>query len=365
MNCMKLFQLAFNLYILKKAPVSLIHFVTNRCNARCKHCFIDFDNPKLFENELTLEEIEKLSKSLDSRLFNINLTGGEPFLREDILKIVSLYFKNTPIESVFITTNGMLTNRIKNFVDKFIAKKIKGKLIFSISIDNFEKKHDANRRLKGLFKNAIKTYQILQDYNRPHIIANIGITVSHHNYKEVAALYQYLKNLGVKSITATIMREEGAIKKINWQTKKKILKAYKVLTKLIQQGQASGKMTGFGNHLQGRLMNAKNLIVNQIIERTYLKPKFISFCPAGSLFGVIQANGDVYPCEILNTPLGNLRDYEMNFEKLWQSEKAKNCRKFIKDSRCHCTFECAWTINVISHLKFLPSLLLKAVKTQK
>lgn len=362
MNCIKLFRLAFNLYFLKKEPVSLIHFITNRCNARCKHCFIDFDNPKIFENELTLEEIEKLSKSFGSHLFNINLTGGEPFLRKDIFEIVSLYFKNTPIESIFITTNGMLTHRIKNFVDKFIAKKIKGKLIFSISIDNFEKKHDANRRLKGLFKNAIKTYKILQAYNNPCVITNIGITVTRHNYKDVAALYQHLKNLGVKSITATIMREEGVIKKINRQTKKKILKTYEVLTKFIQQDQASGKMTGFGNHLQGRLMNAKNPIINQIIKRTYLAPKFISFCPAGSLFGIIQANGDVYPCEILNTPLGNLRDYEMNFEKLWQSEKAEDCRRFIKDSRCHCTFECAWTVNVVSHLKFLPSLLFKAVR---
>ena len=46
-----------NVYFKKKTPISLIHFLTNRCNARCSFCFIDFDNPKTFAGELTLEEI--------------------------------------------------------------------------------------------------------------------------------------------------------------------------------------------------------------------------------------------------------------------------------------------------------------------
>ena len=47
---------------LNKDPLSLVHFLTNRCNARCSFCFIDFDNPLTFKNELTLEEIDKVTK---------------------------------------------------------------------------------------------------------------------------------------------------------------------------------------------------------------------------------------------------------------------------------------------------------------
>ena len=50
---------AYNNFIGKKYPISLIHFVTMRCNARCSFCFIDFDDPKTFKNELTIEEIEE------------------------------------------------------------------------------------------------------------------------------------------------------------------------------------------------------------------------------------------------------------------------------------------------------------------
>ena len=93
-----------NLYLTKKYPISLIHFLTNRCNARCPFCFIDFDNPETFKDELSTEEIVKLTKQLGDCLINVNITGGEPFLRNDIYDIVEAYFKNTTILSVFFTS---------------------------------------------------------------------------------------------------------------------------------------------------------------------------------------------------------------------------------------------------------------------
>lgn len=38
-----------NVYLSKKEPISLIHFLTNRCNARCSFCFIDFEDPNTFK----------------------------------------------------------------------------------------------------------------------------------------------------------------------------------------------------------------------------------------------------------------------------------------------------------------------------
>ena len=40
---------ALNALIYKKEPVSIVHFLTNRCNARCSFCFIDFENPEILK----------------------------------------------------------------------------------------------------------------------------------------------------------------------------------------------------------------------------------------------------------------------------------------------------------------------------
>jgi len=358
---MNKFKIIYNLYLKRDKPFSLIHFVTHRCNARCKHCFIDFKNEDLFKDELSLQEIKELSKSFGDCLFNINITGGEPFLRKDLFNIVKIYLQNTSVESIYITTNGYFTDLIKNFIDQLITLNTNKKVIFSISIDNFENQHDKFRNVNGLFKRALSSYNLIKNYNSSNIVSNIGITVSNHNYKNVVELYEQLKKKDVKSVTATIFREEGIVNHIDSKLKGKILEAYSILTERIQQDQLSGKMEGFGDSLQGLMLNAKNMIMNNIIKESYIDKKYIASCHAGSLFGVIYANGDVYPCEILDTKIGNLRDYNMNFMKLWNSKKNKTCRKFIKKSKCNCTFECAWSINILSNTRCFYNLLCKVI----
>lgn len=345
----------FNSYFWKKEPFTLIHYITNRCNASCKHCFIDFSKRDMFKDELTLKEIEELSKHLGSSLFNVNLTGGEPFLREDIFDIARIYFTNTTIKSMFITTNGAYTLRIQSFIEEFIRLGIKKNVIFSISIDDFEKEHDRNRNVEGLYQKALSTYNMIEAFNQKNIIANIAITVTSHNYDRVLDLYAYLKEIGVKAIVAILMREAGVVTKI--ENKKQVLEAYLQLTRKIQQDQMQKNMAGFGGTFQGVLMNCKNIILYKIIPRTYLHRQFIVNCVAGRLFGVIYANGVLHPCEILDNSLGNLRDYQMDFLKLWKNKSVRSFRKMVKSSKCTCTFECVWSINIISDFRFVMPLL--------
>ena len=354
-----------NAYLTKKEPLSLVQFVTNRCNARCKHCFIDFEHPNIFKDELTLKEIQKLTKNLGDSLINVNLTGGEPFLRKDFFEIVESYFKNTTIKSIFITSNGMYTDLIKKFLDKFLESKIDGKVIFSFSVDGIGEVHDEIRRVKGLYENVVKTYKMVQGYNSPRINAKIGITVTDQNYDKVLNIYKHLKEIGVEGVTATIMREQGVVKKIDADLKKKIHSSYIKLIEEIHNDLRSGRMEGYKRDFQGKLINSKNLIVNRIQADTYLNPHYVSHCPAGALFGVIDAKGEVYPCEILDKPLGNLREYGMNFMELWRDSRTKEVKKFIKDTRCNCSYECAWSINVISNKRYIPRLLINFIRLKK
>mgnify|MGYP000680819222 CR=1 FL=1 len=150
----KLTRVLKNLYFTRNEPISLVHFLTNRCNARCSFCFIDFDDPKTFANELSLDEISKLTKNLGKSLLNINFTGGEPFARKEINEIADLYIKNTTIQSMYITTNGSLPDRTISFAKNVINKYKHIELTFQISIDDAPEKHNAVRKVKHLFDNC-------------------------------------------------------------------------------------------------------------------------------------------------------------------------------------------------------------------
>ena len=80
---------------------------------------------------------------------------------------------------------------------------------------------------------------------------------------------------------------------------------------------------------------------------------YVSPCHASSLFGVITADGKVFPCEILeDRMIGDLRDYDMNFMEVWNSSKNKNTKDFILKSKCRCTYECALSFNILGNWRY-------------
>ena len=151
-----------NIYFLKNEPVSLVHFITNRCNARCSFCFIDFDNPETFKGELSLQEVDELTKNLGKSLLNVNFTGGEPFARKDILDIAKLYIKNSTIQSIYVTTNASLPDRIKDFAKEISNVDSSIEQSFQISIDDLPARHNKVRKIKNLFDNCVDTYRTLK-----------------------------------------------------------------------------------------------------------------------------------------------------------------------------------------------------------
>ena len=139
-----------NIYFMKNEPISLVHFITNRCNSRCSFCFIDFNNPETFKGELSLDDIEELTKNLGKSLLNVNFTGGEPFARKDMVDIAKLYIKNSTIQSIYITTNASLPDRIENFTKEITKTDDSIEQSFQISIDDLPEKHNKVRKIKNL-----------------------------------------------------------------------------------------------------------------------------------------------------------------------------------------------------------------------
>ena len=96
----------------------VIFFVTNKCNSKCKHCFY-WRNLNSNKNELTLEEIDKITKN-SGKIQVLLLSGGEPFLRKDLFEIISLFIKNAGVKVISIPTNAILTKEIKEQTERLI-----------------------------------------------------------------------------------------------------------------------------------------------------------------------------------------------------------------------------------------------------
>ena len=100
MNNFSSFLTHYSTYILKKKLKHLILHVTNHCNFRCSHCFVDFETPK---KDMTFSDYQEISNNINN-LFWLDIGGGEPFLRNDLYKIVNLFKK----QILSIPTNGWL-----------------------------------------------------------------------------------------------------------------------------------------------------------------------------------------------------------------------------------------------------------------
>ena len=116
-------------------------------------------------------------------------------------------------------------------------------------------------------------------------------------------------------------------------------------------------LTGYYNFPFCDVINAKRIVRHRLIAKVVNEGKYQIPCYAGSLGGAMFSNGDILPCELLtDRKLGNVRDYNYDFKAIWFNEPADAARKFIKDTKCFCTYECFLTINILFNLRMWPQL---------
>lgn len=337
----------YNAFISHNFPVALIQFVTQRCNAKCPHCFVDFKTEK---DELKLDEIEKIASSTGSCLRNISLTGGEPFIRDDLFEIANIWHTNSSTKSIVLTTNGSRPDRIEKFCNKAAKKEIP--VSFFISYDFIGEIHSNYRGLKNLHQNLLESCKIIKSYNNK-FNTTLQITLTPDNVESAIETYNYMKDvLKIQNINCTLFRGEKA-DSLDKELRSKIITTYKEIQTKRNKDFENNHINGLnGDVLTSTLMNAKNKMLWKYVEKTFRTQKYISPCSAGSLIGVIYHDGSVFPCEILNKEIGKLKDFNYNFIECWHSKKAKQIQKEIITSKCNCTHECFWLINILSSPRY-------------
>lgn len=332
----------------------MILYVTSKCNSKCLHCFYWRELNKK-KNELTLDEIEKLSKGFKNLLY-LNLTGGEPFLREDIDKIVYYFYRNSKSKFVNISTNGILSDVIREKVKEILNSCKDIHLNISVSLDAVGEKHDKIRGVKGNFEKSIKTIKYLNELKNENknlrIIANT--VFSKYNKDEVMKLHEHLLGLNVDQHRVGIVRKGGKVEEIADVS----LDEFDAVVKKIDEKKIYGK------DIYSRLFHVINEINREINVRTLREKRMIIPCVAGEKMIVINEEGNVYPCEILNKAFGNIRDYNYDVMKMLRSDAGKSLRSYIKKSKCYCSWGCATQNNIIFNYRNYPRIIMDFLRTK-
>ena len=272
--------------------------ITYRCNSRCSNCNIW--KIKEYGKELTADEIVNFFN--ESKIDQVAITGGEPFLRTDLREIL----EGLSCKKV-INTNGLMPEAIERTIKGLELDAV------SISLDGTEKTHDKIRGIRGAFKKAIKSIEILKE-NRIDVTASFTITTE--NYNEILKTFKLAQNLGCRFS----MRPA-----LNSFYYKNLEKRFSFTADMIDEIERQiGKMlkyyTRFG---KGRFFmeNIPNYLRN---------PRKIIPCVAGRKQFFLDPYGNVYPCAFVGQKLGNVKENKID----------KILSKNFDKKSCHCWTEC-------------------------
>ena len=310
----------------KVSPFSVVFWITSKCNSRCQTCNIWNNNNNTEMDITTFEECFKNNKILrDIKL--ISFSGGEPFLKEDIVefaKIVYIYSK--PMQVRFVT-NGILSDKIEKDI-KSILEITELRINVKISIDGTKETHN---KIRGIdcYDKAIDTLNRLKKINNKKLSLTIGFTANKLNYKEIEDVFELARDNDVDFFYKPIMEAD----KLSTDRNDLFFDEYidfKIFDYLIEF------------HKKLKLMKKRTLqekIISNLyldyLEKYYLEHKRIIPCFACKASFHVSENWDVITCSKLNRVIGNIKETPLNI--VLDGEKAKEFRNNNKGCYCLCT----------------------------
>ncbi len=295
-----------------RMPSDVSIILTYRCQMRCRMCNI-WENPTDKNKEISAKELEILPEGFEF----INLTGGEPFLREDLEDVIRVL--SPKARRIVISTSGWHYDRILNIVPKFKNVGVR------VSIEGLSQKNDELRGRNGGFDRGLKTLLGLKRAGVKDI--GFGITVSNHNSEDMLWLYELGKAMGMEFATAAFHNSYYFHKDDN------------IITN-------TDEVCANFQELANRQMREKSpkswfrALFNLGLIRYIKGQKRMLPCEAGTVNFFIDPYGEVYPCNGLEEKywkqsMGNIRETK-SFGDIWFGPKADEVRAKVKTCPKNC-----------------------------
>jgi MoaA/NifB/PqqE/SkfB family radical SAM enzyme len=290
---------------INQGPTDATIAITYKCNSKCVMCNIWKENP---QNELDANEYFKLPKSLK----DINITGGEPFLRNDLIEIIQNITKNNPKARIVISSNGFLTKKIVDSMQKIV--KINPKTCIAFSVDGMNDMHSKIRGIDNSYNMVLKTVTELKAVGINDI--RLAFTASKENINHLSKVYDLAKSFDVE-FTLSVVHNSGNFFNIDTNKMPDIDELQREIRYVINR--------------EYRLSSLRRLF------RTYYMQGILDFAETGKRplsclalkdFFFMDSTGNIFPCNMINTCMGNIRDND--FDTIWNSSKTKKIKEYCK-----------------------------------
>ena len=318
-------------------PINLTLSPSPRCNSRCLTCNIWMKR----EDELTLEEWEKVFKSLGRAPFWFTVSGGEPFMLPEIVEICQLLYEHCRPGIINIPTNSLMYKIIPRKVEAICRSCPEAEVIINLSLDGVGERHDYIRGIKGNFEKFELNYEALRELNLPNLTVGIHSVISNFNVDHTEELFDYAFSRNPDSYITEIAEQRVELDTIDIPITPSLDKYSRAIDNLIARIQ-SRRFRGISRVTEAFRVEYYQLVKEILAQETQVIP-----CFAGWASAQIYANGEVWPCCIRADNMANLRDVDYDFKAVWYSQEAERIRNSIRAKECHCPLANASYTNLL------------------
>lgn len=321
-------------------PINLTVSVTYSCSSRCGTCNVW----KKRVRNLSLEEYRLVFESLGDAVQWVTLSGGDQFLRADLAEIVGAARDLLRPSVINLPMNGILTHRIEQLLPA-IAEASRGtQLILNFSVDEIGERHDELRGHRGNFEKVAAMFRFAKTLQRTHRHMVIGIhtVVSRCNVERLPEIAEALKAWEPDSYITEVAEERvelGTLGEPITPGPDAYDRAAEFLMNQIRQRRS--------RHPVGRLVESFRLEYYQLARRILREREQVIPCYGGWASAQLAPDGEVWGCCVRAESFGNVRDYDLDFGRVWASAAGERFRQSVRARGCACPLANAAYTNML------------------
>ena len=335
------------------ASVHAVNLATTYyCNSKCTMCSIweiyKRDKTRAAA-ELSFGDIRQIFSSPHfAELRSVSLTGGEPFLRKDLVDIAGFFLTTFPSVALAIPTDSVSPKLTIAAVQRLVQRYQpgRGRLAISVSLDGLRDAHDRQRGVP-CFDKAMEVLTALAPMD---LSLNVSFTITAINSADLLATYEKVQEFGAS------FNCQFAQSSANYYGQNST--GLRALTQL-ELDHVRAQVTEIANRrwdslpLKSRLTDTGDYFLRRMVDYQ-VAPRRIFSCYSGTHSCFIDPYGDVYPCIMLDESLGNAK--ASGFDQVWQGPAAEAARRRIAAHACHCWTPCEAAPSLGRSLDSVPSL---------